>query len=68
MDIFFCDKKTEVDIKHYGSICDKDVFHIKIFIRSIFVPDKVSDKSFHNKPVLAKLLKEVALSIEHILN
>ena len=68
MNIFLCDEKAEVNIEHDSSICDEYVFHIEVLIRSVFIPYEISYKSFHNEPIFADLLKEVALSIKHILH
>lgn len=42
------------------------MLHIIVFIRSVLVPNEVTNESSHHESVSTNLLQEVALAFEHI--
>jgi hypothetical protein len=52
MDVLFLYQKFQINIQHYRSICHKDVLHVVILVRSIFVPYEISNETLHHKSVL----------------
>lgn len=41
------------------------MLHVVVLVRSVFVPDEISDESLYYESVSAQLLEEVALASEH---
>lgn len=52
MDVLFLYQKFQINIQHYRSICHKDVLHVVILVRSVFVPYEIPNETLHHKSVL----------------
>jgi hypothetical protein len=42
------------------------MLHVVILVRSVFVPDEVSDESADHETVATHLLQEITLTLEHL--
>lgn len=56
MNILLAHKKIEVDVQHDRSVGDKYMFHVVVLVRSIFVPDEITNKTTNHETITAHLL------------
>lgn len=52
MNILLLYQKFQINIQHYRSIRHKDMLHVVILVRSVFVPYEISNETLHHKSVL----------------
>ena len=67
MDVLFWHKESEVDVQHDSCVGHKDVLHVEVFVRLVFVPDEIPNEPSNHKPISTQLLQEVAISLKHLI-
>jgi len=67
MNVILIDKEAEVDIKHNCCISHKDMLHVIVLLRFIFIPNEISNKSLHYITITTHLLQKITLAFEHTL-
>lgn len=66
MNVLLTNQEVKVNVQHHSCVCNKDMLHVVVLIRSVLIPYEVTDKSSHHEPVAADRLEEVAFRLEHI--